>query len=60
LGYQAERGLREGHQVMVLTRQIQASLAEGAHRLQQSAGTYAMPEEGGLGAPPVQEPLHPA
>ena len=61
LGYQADRGLREGHQVMVLTRQIQASLAEGAQRLQQSADAYAMPEEGGLGAPPqAQEPLHPA
>lgn len=61
LGYQAERGLREGHQVMVLTRQIQASLAEGAQRLQQSAGAYALPEEGSDGAPPqAQEPLHPA
>lgn len=61
LGYQAERGLREGHQVMVLTRQIQASLAESAQRLQKSAGAWAMPEEDDDGKPPqAQEPLHPA
>jgi hypothetical protein len=41
LGYQADRGLREGHQVMVLTRQIEASLAEGSQRLEKLSAACA-------------------
>lgn len=41
LGFQAERGLREGHQVMVLTRQIEASLAEGAQWLEELGAACA-------------------
>jgi len=43
LGFQADRGLREGHQVMVLTRQIETSLAEGSQRLEQLATACAAP-----------------
>ena len=35
VGHQADRGLREGHQVMVLTRQVEASLAEGSQWLEE-------------------------
>jgi hypothetical protein len=37
LGHQADRGLREGHQVMGLTRQVQASLAEVTRQLERLA-----------------------
>ena len=43
VGHQADRGLREGHQVMVLTRQIEASLAEGSQWLEELGTVCAVP-----------------
>ena len=44
VGHQADRGLREGHQVMVLTRQIEASLAEGSQWLEELGGVCTVPD----------------
>jgi hypothetical protein len=43
LGHLADLGLREGHQVMVLTRQIEASLAEGSQWLEELGAACAAP-----------------
>lgn len=55
LGHHVERGLREGQQVMALTRQIETSLAEGARQLQQLAGVCGAAEAADS-SPPSQAP----
>jgi hypothetical protein len=51
VSHQADRGLREGHQVMVLTRQIEASLAEGSQWLEELGAVSVSLD--GLGEAPL-------
>jgi hypothetical protein len=53
VGHQADRGLREGHQVMVLTRQIEASLAEGSQWLEELGAVSVCLD--GLGEAPLPQ-----